>query len=106
MDKVKKLLKMHAILRYICMAIILAIFIYNRYYYVSENFIYYVVLPFCVGIWVIMKVIQKKIRQESKLKVILTPKQYAKINETAQKQNKSVDQFCIEAINEKLEKSI
>lgn len=105
-NKTKKLIKIMNTISCINIAIIIAIIIYSHYQYVSEIFTFSVATPMILIVLVMRVIIQKRLKQESKLKVNLTSEQYEKISEKAKEQNKSVNQFCIDAINEKLDKRL
>ena len=91
---------------FICLIIFL--FYCKEYpFTINSNQLYKIIIPLLLLFLLKPKILSWIInKKKSEHIVALTDQQHKKINEIAQKQNKSVEQFCLEAINEKLEKSI
>ncbi|AZS50052.1 hypothetical protein DM558_04345 [Entomomonas moraniae] len=91
---------------FIACLIIFLFYCQNYPFTINSNQLYKITIPFLLLLVIAEIRVKMKGELDRKLKITIKPEQYEKISEIVQKKNITVDQFCIEVIDEKLDKSI
>lgn len=98
----EKLKKLNILISTVCMIYIIILLIINHYCPPVRLVYFYATIPFIIFLYIIKIIVIKRNRIDAKFTIKLSPEQYKRVAEIANNQDKSVNQFCVDIIDEKL----